>query len=128
MRRKDFAPCPDCGGPMSEGSRRCQACYGLMRVGRPGNSGRAGVYSEEAVHTVGRRESIITFREEETGEVVTRHCFGPTVPEQVSNGLLGILKPGKWVVEYRSTPASILLDLRGRPGVGKGNGMRKRAA
>src|SRR5262245_63691192 len=90
--------CPECGGPKDERARRCVKCR----------------YGEDATGLtyVGRVESIITYRNRETAALLTRHCHGPTVPAQVADGLRGL--PEEWVVECRSTPDSILQDLRGR--------------
>jgi hypothetical protein len=65
----------------------------------------AGLYTTE------RDESIITFRNVETGELQTRHCFGRNVEPQIENGRRK-LPPGRWVVESRSTPLSIFRDLQ----------------
>lgn len=101
--------CPECGGPKDVRSPRCVYC----RHGRqPGDDVPGRVAGEDAVHTVGRRESIITFRNRETGALLTRHCHGPTMPAQVADGRRGLGE--EWVVECRSTPASILIDLQGR--------------
>jgi hypothetical protein len=54
----------------------------------------------------------VTFRESD-GRVRTLRCFGETMAEQVHYGLLH-LPEGRWTVQCRSTPASILRDLRGR--------------
>jgi len=100
--------CPVCGGPKAPDAYRCLGCWAKVR---PALSSGAGL-SEDAVHTVGRRESIVTYRNRETGALLTRNCHGPTVPAQIANGRRGLGE--EWVVECRSTPASILRDLRGR--------------
>jgi len=91
--------CPTCGGYKGNfHSRQCEEC-----VGRG-----------DALYTVGRREAIITFRNLLTGVLHTRHCVGRGVRAQVADGLrqLSGYGLGPWQVAARSTPESILTDLR----------------
>jgi hypothetical protein len=61
----------------------------------------------------GRSESIISYREQASGRVLTRRCYGKGVAAQIADGLRQ-LPEGDWQVQSRSTPGSILRDLKGR--------------
>ena len=87
-----------CGGPKHKSSFRCARCRAALRV-------------ETADYTTGRHEAIVTFKDDDTGEVQTRQCYGATAPEQIGHGLRQ-LRPGNWRVLSRSTPDTILTDLR----------------
>ena len=104
--------CPDCGGPKHRQSRRCVYCW--TKLDAPSRGARlVGVFRPLAVHSVGRRESILTF-ENERGGTRTVHAYGRGVPAQIADGLRQLPGDG-WRVVCRSTPESILEDLRGRP-------------
>ena len=102
--------CPRCGGDKTLQAHVCMACRSRQRLGTPFYDG-TGIYGDDTVYGVGRRESIITFRERTSGRVLTRHCVGRNVPAQIADGLCQ-LPDGTWDVQSRSTPASILSDLR----------------
>ena len=110
-KARPHVPCPRCGQPMRNDSRTCRRCWADERRGKAWPTSGAGHYSDDAVHSVGRRESIVTFRDELTGRVRTCQCIGQGVPAQLEHGL-SQLPAGQWVVESRSTPESILNDLR----------------
>lgn len=116
LRRDDpgyGSECPDCGEPKTPTARRCRSCAnkaeGKTRKGKPNFAVR--VEREDAIYSVGRRESIISFRHED-GRLRSLHCFGPTVTAQTADGLARLGEG--WEPVCRSTPESILTDLRGR--------------
>lgn len=91
---------------MWEGSKRCRDCAARARKGQTTRT------TQDAVHTVARRESIITFRRVEDGRVRTLQCFGAGLKLQIADGKAR-LGEGDWEVECRSTPLTILQDIRG---------------
>lgn len=97
------ADCPDCGRPKRRDAKRCLTCR--------------KAHADHGVHTTGRSESIITFRNTESATVRTLQCFGDSAKAQVANGLARLADDDgsseDRVVECRSTPRSILQDLRG---------------
>ena len=103
--------CPDCGGPRSRNAERCYRCAPRAHAHARSEAQR-GIYSDDTVERVRRRESILTF-ENERGGTRSVHAYGDGVPAQIADGLRQLPGDG-WRVVCRSTPASILADLRGR--------------
>lgn len=89
--------CPECGGGKRAEAFRCGECR--RRRG------------DEGIYSTGRDQSIITFRRTEDGRVRSLQCFGPGAKAQIEDGKAR-LGDGDWVVECRSTPLTILRDLR----------------
>lgn len=114
--------CPECEGPKSRVALHCQPCENARRAGQPGVT--AGFYSEDAVWTISRRESIITFGRGD--EVRTLHCFGKNTEGQTRNGRARLPEGDEWTVLCRSTPQSILADLRSSTFTDKGRANRRR--
>jgi hypothetical protein len=107
QRLATFA-CPDCGGPLAREAQRCTRCVPRAHHQR---SNSPGQQTGELGLNAGRRESLITFANEARGLSRTLHCFGDGTKAQIADGLRRLDGEG-WSVACRSTPLSILKDLR----------------
>jgi hypothetical protein len=101
--------CPNCDGPKSLNARQCMECLSEQRRGGDQVFDNTGIFSENAVHTVGRREALITFARDDKTRTV--HCFDRGTSAQIADGRAQ-LKGDGWEVASRSTPTTILADLR----------------
>lgn len=99
--------CPECDGPMSQAAKRCRLCENASRT----NSGTRRGMQDAGSLSIGRTEAIITFTR--GSEVMTLHCFGDGARGQIANGVSRLPGDG-WQVACRSTPRTILADLKAR--------------
>lgn len=95
-----------CGARKRKLSQSCQSC---VNHSQRGSTGQEGIYKDDSVWTISRRESIITFARGD--ELRSVHCIGQGKDAQIRDGERQ-LKGGGWIVQCRSTPQSILTDLR----------------
>lgn len=120
MTRSDLIQdsCPRCGQPKNPPAELCQRCQRIANGKLPPTS--VGNRNDIIGLSGGREESTITFRNTRTGAVRTLICHGHGVDAQINAGLAQLADDEgsneDWVPECRSTPASILADLKGRKG------------
>jgi hypothetical protein len=99
--------CPDCGGPKHKEAKQCRACYRASGSGQ--TNVNSGVYSDDTVYNIGRREAIITL--ERDGKTRSLVGYGADTAEQIADARAHLPGDG-WTVVCRSTPTTILADLR----------------
>jgi hypothetical protein len=103
--------CPKCGERKALNSQQCMKCRNVERqgAGEAPFFDQTGIYSDDAVYAVGRREALITFARD--GKTRTVRCFGTHRVAQVEDGRAQLPGDG-WKVVSRSTPTTTLADLR----------------